>query len=78
MQPHDGLDALEEQLVDSVRLRLLSDVPLGAFLSGGVDSSPVVALMRKVHGGETRTFTVGFSVDYFNEAPAARRIAEYL
>jgi asparagine synthase (glutamine-hydrolysing) len=72
------LDALEEKLIRAVDLRLVSDVPLGAFLSGGVDSSLVVALMRKVHSGPVRTFTIGFTVPEWNEAPAARRISEHL
>lgn len=72
------LDAIDERLRRAVKLRLVSDVPLGAFLSGGVDSSLVVSMMRQVHGGTVRTFSIGFSEDRWNEAPAARRIAEYL
>jgi len=72
------LDALRAELREAVRLRLISDVPLGAFLSGGVDSSLVVALMRQVHSGPVRTFSIGFTVPEWNEAPAAKRIAEHL
>ncbi|RIK68613.1 MAG: asparagine synthase (glutamine-hydrolyzing) [Planctomycetota bacterium] len=72
------IDAVEEELTRAVKLRLISDVPLGAFLSGGIDSSLVVALMRKVHTGALRTFTIGFSEPEWDEAPAARRIAEHL
>lgn len=72
------LDALRAELEEAVRLRLISDVPLGAFLSGGVDSSLVVSLMRQVHTGTVRTFSIGFTVPEWNEAPAARRIAEHL
>lgn len=56
----EALEYLEGALLDAVRMRLVSDVPLGAFLSGGVDSSLVVALMRRVHSGTIRTFSVGF------------------
>jgi len=72
------LEALHAELTEAVRRRLVSDVPLGAFLSGGIDSSLVVALMRQAHGDTVRTFTVGFSVPKWNEAPAAKRIAEHL
>jgi len=76
--PIEAVDAIEDVLSEAVRLRLISDVPLGAFLSGGIDSSLVVALMRKVHSGTVRTFSIGFDEDRWNEAPAAKRIAEHL
>jgi asparagine synthase (glutamine-hydrolysing) len=72
------LDALAERLEESVKLRLISDVPLGAFLSGGIDSSLVVAMMRRVHSGTVKTFTVGFDEPGWDEAPAAKKIAEHL
>ena len=72
------LDAMRCELTDAIRYRLISDVPLGAFLSGGIDSSLVVSLMREAHSGTLRTFTVGFSVSKWNEAPAAKAIAEHL
>ncbi len=75
---NEVLDAMQAELVEAVRRRLISDVPLGAFLSGGIDSSLVVALMRQAHSGSVKTFTIGFSVPEWNEAPAARRIAEHL
>ncbi|MCD4698981.1 MAG: asparagine synthase (glutamine-hydrolyzing) [Phycisphaerae bacterium] len=67
---------LVEELAESVRLRLVSDVPLGAFLSGGVDSSAVVAMMSR-HGQDPLvTTSVGFQESRYNELPFARRVAE--
>jgi asparagine synthase (glutamine-hydrolysing) len=76
-----GLIARGEQLLrDSVEERLIADVPVGAFLSGGLDSSVIVALMRDARaktGGETvRTFSVGFLNDAFSELPYARIVAD--
>lgn len=69
-------DMLGELLLDAVRLRLRSDVPLGAFLSGGVDSALVVAMMREA-GADIETYTVGFSESSFDERVDARKTAEY-
>lgn len=72
------LDRIEEVATEAIRCRLVSDVPLGAFLSGGIDSATVVALMRSVSNAPVRTFTVGFREDGFNEAEHAGRIARHL
>ncbi|MGH9904008.1 MAG: asparagine synthase (glutamine-hydrolyzing), partial [Pyrinomonadaceae bacterium] len=72
----DALDALEEKLTEAVRLRMIADVPLGALLSGGVDSSVVVALMAKVSSAPVRTFSIGFEQEAFNELPWAQQAAE--
>lgn len=71
----EACEALIEKLRDAVRLRLISDVPLGAFLSGGVDSSLIVALMAEL-SGRVRTFSIGFEESDFDELPYARRVAE--
>lgn len=69
-------EELLARLREAVRIRLLSDVPLGAFLSGGVDSSAVVAMMREAGAGRIRTFSVGFEEAAYDETPQARLIAK--
>jgi asparagine synthase (glutamine-hydrolysing) len=74
----EALETLEQRLKDSVRKQSLADVPLGAFLSGGVDSSCIVALMQAQASSPVKTFTVGFEEAGFDESPYARAVAEYL
>ena len=74
----DAVDALESALGNAVRSRLRSDVPLGALLSGGVDSSTVVALMQEASTRPIKTFTIGFAEAAFDEARHAAQIAAYV
>ena len=71
-------ERLDGLIRESIRMRLVSDVPLGAFLSGGIDSSTVVALMKEVSGAAPRTFTIGFDDPDLDESAPAREVARHL
>ena len=74
----ESVEALEETLTEAVAHQLEADVPLGAFLSGGVDSSTIVALMQAQSSRPVKTFTVGFQEEGYDEADHARTVAERL
>ena len=78
LDENEAVDALERVLSEAIGLQLVADVPVGAFLSGGINSSTIVALMQAQSSRRIRTFTVGFDEAGFDEAPHAREVARYL
>lgn len=74
----DAIDLLEKTLAQATADRMVSDVPLGAFLSGGIDSSVIVALMQEASATPVKTFTIGFNEAEYDESTSARAIAKHL
>jgi len=78
MNENEIIEKMENILIDSFKLRLVSDVPVGVFLSGGIDSSLITALLQKELSTPLKTFTIGFKEKEYNEANWANQIANYL
>ncbi|HTR97237.1 MAG TPA: asparagine synthase (glutamine-hydrolyzing) [Candidatus Acidoferrales bacterium] len=78
LTPGEAVARMRELLAEAVRIRLMSDVPLGAFLSGGIDSSIVVAMMAQASSTPVKTFSIGFENAEYSELEPARRVARYL
>jgi len=74
----DLINDLEDILTEAFKLRMVSDVPVGTFLSGGIDSTLVTAILQKHSKTPIKTFTIGFTDESYNEAPYAKKIADYL
>lgn len=75
---HEAIERVRELLTSAVQTRLQSEVPLGAFLSGGIDSSLIVALMQQQSQSAVKTFTIGFPIKEYDESPYAERVAKHL
>ncbi len=78
MNLEETIKELERLLTESVKLRMISDVPLGVFLSGGVDSSLVALYMARLSAVPVKTFSIGFAHEDYNELPFARQVASYI
>lgn len=78
LNPGRGIEQLHDLIVDSVRLRMVSDVPLGVFLSGGIDSSLVAAVASRISGKTLNTFSIGFKEDEYDESKYAIEVANHL
>ena len=75
---HEALLILEEALKQSIKRQSIADVPIGTFLSGGIDSSLITSLLQSQSERKVKTFTIGFEEESFNEAPYAKEVAKYL
>lgn len=78
LDENEVVSKLEKLLISAFDYRMVSDVPVGVFLSGGYDSTTVAALLQKNRSENIKTFTIGFEDENYNEAPAAKQIADYL
>jgi asparagine synthase (glutamine-hydrolysing) len=78
MREEDALEEIDNRLSQAVSDRLISDVPIGGLLSGGIDSSTVVALMQKASNAKIKTFSIGFNEPGYDEAPWAEKVAAHL
>lgn len=78
LNEQEWIALIEDKLKEAIRLQMVADVPVGAFLSGGVDSSTIVALMQQQSTLPVRTFSIGFADALYNEAPFAAKVARHL